>query len=140
MDHTSKCDGDGTTTKKRRSGKSNWAKFNEQRKNKVLRKKGLLPSHRLHGKQPLQPKPLQTQTVTRRRVIQRAIRLESPIRESESEAEDADDEGNFEEDGSHCSHDSSDHHDILDAGFDGSFDGARPALLSGCVSDEEFTN
>lgn len=147
MDRTSTCNGDGTTAetpKKSRSGKSNWANFNEKRKRDALRRKGI-PSHRLNGKQPLQPKPLQPNKTVRKstRVIQRAIRLESPLPFSESETEDANNEGNFEDDDSSSDERLDDRH-CHDYGL--SLDGdslgayARLGLLSGCVSPEEFTN
>ena len=151
MGRTSKCDGDGATPKKRRSGKSNWAKFNEQRKKNELRKKGVIPTHRLYGKQA--PKPLET--VPRRRLIQKAVRVES-----ESETEDANGEGHegsFDDSADESFSDDHHHRDGLDdghgGGLDGSLDGVAAAgcyaasiagfdggLLSGCVSPEEFTN
>ena len=143
MDRTSTCNGDGTTAKtplKSRSGKSNWANFNEKRKRDALRRKGLLPSHRLNGKQPLQPKPLQTKMVRKStRVIQRAIRLESPLPFSESETEDANDEGNFEDDDGSSSDRLDDRHDGPSFDDDSLGAYARLGLLSGCASPEEFT-
>ena len=142
MDRTSTCNGDGTTAKTpknntSRSGKSNWANFNEKRKRDALRRKGSLPSHR-HGKQPLQ-KPLQTKTVRKStRVIQRAIRLESPLPFSEPETEDANDESNFEDDDFASDRLDDRHNDGLSFDDDSvTYDGL--GLLSGCVSPEEFT-
>ena len=98
----------------------------------ALRRKRLLPSHRLNGKQPLQPKSLQTKMVRKStRVIQRPF--------SESQTEDANDEGNFEDDDGSSSDRLDDRHDGPSFDDDSLGAYARLGLLSGCVSPEEFT-
>ena len=67
--------GSAANAKKRRSGpsgKSNWQKFNCERSRKKMIAEGLLPGHRLHGKQPALAKKRSG------RVVQKAIRVESP--------------------------------------------------------------
>ena len=65
---------DGTAKKRKsgKSGKSNWQKFNYERDRKKKIDAGLIPAHRLHGKQPALAKKRSG------RVVQRAIRIESP--------------------------------------------------------------